>query len=107
MGTSIYHEDPDRNMVEINVNNYSDVWTATEHIRSSAPVPTWIDPEKVVSAREAGASPWELHERSRRRVCSGDAVRSSNTLLTQEVRGQRMVFRTTLDRSRTPQDRWA
>jgi catechol 2,3-dioxygenase len=51
-------------VVEINVNNYTDVWTATEHIRSSASAPTWIDPEKMVSAREAGASPWELHERA-------------------------------------------
>jgi catechol 2,3-dioxygenase-like lactoylglutathione lyase family enzyme len=65
VGTSIYYEDPDQNIVEINVNNYGNPWTATERMRSLPPSPpAHFDPEKMISARQAGASPWELHERA-------------------------------------------
>jgi len=42
-------------------------WTATEFLRSSpasAVRPGPVDPDKLVAARQAGASPWELHERA-------------------------------------------
>ena len=29
---------------------------------------TYVDPDKMVAARKAGASPWELHERA----CAGE-----------------------------------
>jgi catechol-2,3-dioxygenase len=64
VGTAFYYEDPDQNVVEINVNNYGNAWTATEHMRTSTPVMAPIDPDKMVAARKAGASPWEIHERS-------------------------------------------
>jgi catechol 2,3-dioxygenase len=65
VGTSIYYEDPDRNVVEINVNNYGTRWTATEYLRSATQgMPVQIDPDKLVAGRKAGASPWELHERA-------------------------------------------
>jgi catechol 2,3-dioxygenase-like lactoylglutathione lyase family enzyme len=65
VGTSIYYEDPDRNVVEINVNNYGNAWTASEHLRTSPPnPPAPVDPDKMIAARKAGASPWELHERA-------------------------------------------
>jgi len=64
VGISFYYEDPDRNIVELNVNNYSDVWTATEHIRQSRPHVAWVDPEKLLAAREEGLSPWQVHERA-------------------------------------------
>lgn len=60
----IYYSDPDQNSVELNVSNYGNEWTATEHIRTAQPNLAVFDPEKVVAARKAGASPWELHERA-------------------------------------------
>jgi catechol-2,3-dioxygenase len=65
-GASIafYYEDPDGNTVELNVSNYADEWTATEHLKTSPPVMADVDPDKMVAARNAGASPWELNERA-------------------------------------------
>jgi catechol 2,3-dioxygenase len=67
--TAFYYEDPDRNSVEINVDNYGDCWTSGEHMRTSPdfarnPMGTDVDPDKMIAARKAGASPWELHERA-------------------------------------------
>ena len=66
VGTAFYYEDPDQNIVEINVNNYGNAWTATEHMKNvlSDVGVLPVDPEKMVAARKAGASPWELHERA-------------------------------------------
>jgi catechol 2,3-dioxygenase len=64
VGTAFYYEDPDQNIVELNVNNYGNEWTATEHIKTSPPSVTYVDPDKMIAARKAGASPWELHERA-------------------------------------------
>ena len=65
VGTSFYWEDPERNVVEIYVNNFGSPWTATEFMKSGhAGIPAQIDPEKLVVARKTGASPWELHERA-------------------------------------------
>ena len=63
MITAFYYQDPDQNIVEINVNHYGDEWEATEHMKTS-PLFTrvYVDPEKMVEARKKGASPWELHE---------------------------------------------
>lgn len=64
VGVSIYYEDPDRNVVELSASNYPDIWTATEHMHSAPPTLASIDPEKIVAARTAGASPWDLHKRA-------------------------------------------
>jgi len=66
VGTAFYYADPDQNIVELNINNYGfgDEWTATEHIRTEEPGVAPIDPEKMLAARKAGASAWELHERA-------------------------------------------
>jgi len=64
VGTSFYYADPDQNIVEINVNNYGNAWTATEHLRTSPPTHVQVDPDKLIAARKAGASGWELHERA-------------------------------------------
>jgi len=64
VGTAIYYEDPDRNVVEINVNNYGNTWTATEHIKTVPPGMAQVDPDKMIAARKAGLAPWELHERA-------------------------------------------
>ena len=67
--TAFYYEDSDRNSVKLNVDNYGDSWTSTEHLRNSPdfaknPMGKYVDPDRMVAAREAGASPWELHERA-------------------------------------------
>ena len=65
VGISLYYEDPDQNRVEINASNYSDAWTATEHLRvSRGMMMAHVDPEKMIAARRVGASAWELHERA-------------------------------------------
>jgi catechol-2,3-dioxygenase len=64
VGTAIYYGDPDGNVVEINVNNYGNAWTATECIKTANPSMAHIDPDKMIEARKAGASPWQLHERA-------------------------------------------
>ena len=62
---SIYYQDPDRNVVEIDLNNYGSPQAATEYLRSArAGVPAQIDPEKLVAARAAGASASDLHQRA-------------------------------------------
>jgi catechol-2,3-dioxygenase len=62
---AFYYEDPDQNVVELNVNNYGDAWTATEWLKTAASaMPAQVDPEKMVAARGAGASPWEIHKRA-------------------------------------------
>jgi catechol 2,3-dioxygenase len=63
VGTAFYYEDPDRNIVELNVSNYDNEWTATEHLKTNPPMLAQLDPEKMMAARNAGASPWELHKR--------------------------------------------
>jgi catechol 2,3-dioxygenase len=65
MATAFYYQDPDQNIVELNVNAYGSEWTATEHMKT-APLfaRVYVDPEKMLEARKAGASPWELHERA-------------------------------------------
>jgi catechol 2,3-dioxygenase len=67
--TAIYYTDPEQNSVELNVNNYGNEWTATEHMRSAPPIGerprrSQIDLDKMIAARKAGASHWELHERA-------------------------------------------
>ncbi len=57
--TAFYYEDPDGNSVELNVNNYTDHWAALDHMQNSeafAKKPLGMDPDKLVAAREAGAS---------------------------------------------------
>jgi len=69
MQMSFYYLDPDGNRVELNANNYGNQWTATEHIRNGASLDgrerrVFVDPDKLIEARTAGVSPWEVHERA-------------------------------------------
>jgi len=68
MQTVLYYADPDQNNVELNVNNYGDERKATEHMKMApagqGPRRVLIDPEKLLQARKAGASPLELHKRA-------------------------------------------
>ena len=69
VGTAFYYADPDRNIVELNINNYGNEWTATEHMKTLPPFAerprrAFVDPDKMIEARKTGASPWEVHERA-------------------------------------------
>jgi hypothetical protein len=60
--TAFYYEDPDRNSVEINVDNFGHCWSSSEYMRESAefasnPLGIFVDPDKMIVAREAGTSP--------------------------------------------------
>lgn len=63
--TAMYYQDPDGNIVELNVNNFADDWTVTEQLQHLPDrLHVNIDLDKLVAARKAGASVWELHERA-------------------------------------------
>jgi len=65
VGTSIYYEDPDRNVVEIFVNNFGSPSKATEYLKTANPGrPAQIDPDKLFAAFETGAPARDLHERA-------------------------------------------
>ena len=60
----LYYLDPDQNRIELNASNYADEWTATEHIKSSESTFAPFDPDRLLTARTAGASAWDLHKRT-------------------------------------------
>ena len=50
--TAIYYEDPDGNIIELNVNNFSDDWTVTEQLKNlPSRLHINVDPEKMVAAQ--------------------------------------------------------
>ncbi|MBC8752710.1 MULTISPECIES: VOC family protein [Paraburkholderia] len=64
--TVFNYADPDGNAVELNVNNYGNDWTATEHMRNPPQGHerrSLVDPDKLVAARLAGVMPEQIHER--------------------------------------------
>ncbi|NYF77739.1 VOC family protein [Granulicella arctica] len=68
--TAFYYEDPDRNRVELSVDDYADRCASDEHVQYSpefdeSPMEYYVDPDQLIAARKAGVSPWELHERVR------------------------------------------
>ena len=83
MATSFYYQDPDQNIVEINVNHYGDEWEATEHMKTSTLFArVYVDPEKMVEARKKGAFDLGAARARRcRRVLPLEAVRSPQKLL--------------------------
>jgi catechol 2,3-dioxygenase len=67
--TSFYYEDPDRNSVELTVDNFGDWEKSSEYMRTSPefvanPMGTYVDPERMIEARAAGMSVDELHKRA-------------------------------------------
>jgi len=63
--TAMYYKDPDGNIVELNVNNFDDEWAVTEQLQNLPErLHVNIDLDKLIAARKAGASAWELHERA-------------------------------------------
>jgi catechol-2,3-dioxygenase len=62
--TALYYADPDQNILELNTNNFPNDWTVTEQLRNlPSQMHLNVDPEKMIAARSAGASPWQVHQR--------------------------------------------
>ena len=66
--TAFYYEDPDRNSVELTVDNFGDWEKSSEYMRTSPqfasnPMGSYVDPDKMIAARAAGVSVEELHRR--------------------------------------------
>ena len=63
--TAIYYEDPDKNIIELNVDNFTNLGAVTEGLKElPSQLHVFIDPEKLIAARKAGASPWDVHVRA-------------------------------------------
>jgi catechol-2,3-dioxygenase len=66
--TAFYYEDPDRNSLELTVDNFGDWKKSSEYMRTSRefaanPMGTYVDPDKMIAARATGMSIEELHRR--------------------------------------------
>jgi catechol 2,3-dioxygenase len=69
MTMSFYYLDPDGNSVELQFDEFGDWAKSTEWMTTSAefvadPIGTPVDPEQIIAARDAGATPQEIHERA-------------------------------------------
>lgn len=67
--TSMYYADPDGNSVELLADNFGDWEKSGNFMRNSPefaakPMGTYVDPEKLIAARAAGASISEIHRRA-------------------------------------------
>jgi catechol-2,3-dioxygenase len=67
--TSFYYEDPDRNSIELMIDNFGDGRESSEFMRTSPafannPMGADVDPEQILAARAAGMSVAEIHERA-------------------------------------------
>jgi catechol 2,3-dioxygenase len=67
--TSFYYEDPDRNSIELMVDNFGDAERSSEFMRRSPafainPMGADVDPDQIHAARKAGMSLTEIHERA-------------------------------------------
>ncbi len=67
--TSFYYRDPDDNEVELQCDNFGD-WALSKDMVMNSPVfaanplGTWVDPDQMIVAWEAGATADEIHERA-------------------------------------------
>jgi catechol 2,3-dioxygenase len=61
--TSFYYEDPDRNSIELMVDNF-DAGEQPSPVFAANSMGTDVDPEQLIAARAAGMSVAELHERA-------------------------------------------
>jgi catechol-2,3-dioxygenase len=69
MTISIYYVDPDGNSVELQADNFGDwnrssEWMCTSPEFAQDPIGRNFDPDRLVAARAAGASPEEIHRRT-------------------------------------------
>jgi catechol 2,3-dioxygenase-like lactoylglutathione lyase family enzyme len=66
MTTSFYYRDPDGNRVELQCDNWDNWLQSTTFMREDPrfledPIGREVDPPKLIEARRAGLSPWEVH----------------------------------------------
>jgi catechol-2,3-dioxygenase len=68
MTISLYYVDPDGNSVELQADAFGDWAQSSEFLTTDSfttnPIGTTFDPDRLVSAREAGADAAELHRRA-------------------------------------------
>ncbi len=69
MTMSFYYVDPDGNSVELQYDNFGDWkqskhWMETSEVFAKNPIGVFVNPAKMVEARDAGASADELHKRA-------------------------------------------
>jgi catechol-2,3-dioxygenase len=69
MTLSFYYVDPDGNSVELQCDLFGNWNASTDWMKTSAafaanPIGAAVDPDRLVEARVAGASPEQLHERA-------------------------------------------
>jgi catechol 2,3-dioxygenase len=67
--TSFYYEDPDRNSIELLVDNFGDDEQSSDFMRRSPefannPMGADVDPDQIYAARATGMSVVEIHERA-------------------------------------------
>ena len=77
---AFYYQDPDQNVVELNMNYYGNDWTATEYMKNSPSIAERpnlmaVDPEKMIAARKAGGSALKTA-----RACLCRRVRARNAV---------------------------
>lgn len=68
--TSLYYSDPDRNMVELQVDNFGDWDASADWMRTSEefrrdPIGTFFNPDLVLAAYQAGTPFEQLHADTR------------------------------------------
>ena len=68
MTVSMYYRDPDRNMVELQVDVFgawekSKSWMETSPAFAANPIGVFFEPDKVLAAHRGGAGLEELHRR--------------------------------------------
>jgi catechol 2,3-dioxygenase-like lactoylglutathione lyase family enzyme len=66
--SSLYYSDPDHNIVELLTNNFGDWRKSKDFMRRSPefakkPMGEFFDPDKVLAAKDAGATSSDIHER--------------------------------------------
>ena len=66
MTTSLYYADPDKNMVELQVDNFGDWDKSSEWMRTAPefranPIGAFFDPDLVLAAHRAGTSVEQIH----------------------------------------------
>jgi catechol 2,3-dioxygenase len=65
---SFYYEDPDRNLIELQVDNFGSDAGSSAYVRSPPfrdnPLGKDVDPDKLIAARSAGGSHADLHKRA-------------------------------------------
>jgi catechol 2,3-dioxygenase len=69
MTLSFYYVDPDGNSVELQCDlfgdwNASTAWMKTSEAFAANPIGAAVDPDRLVEARAAGATPEQIHQRA-------------------------------------------